>query len=320
MNVTENHAEHRPPKSALAAAYAAVYLIWGSTYLAIRVGVETCPPFLMAGVRFLVAGTLLLAGAIILRAGKPRLADWRRGALTGVLMLTGGNGFVVWAEKRVASGAAALIIATTPLWFVLFDWIRPGGAPPSRRAVAGIALGFAGVTFLAFGRQDAGFAATPPGLGALVLASICWAAGSLRARRNHAAGQSPWIQTSVQMICGGVALMAVSAALGEFSGFRPASVSSASAVAIVYLVVLGSWVGYSAYAWLLRVEPPSRVSTYAYVNPVVAVLLGWGFGGEQPTPAAAVAGAFIVAGVICLLAPVTGTTAFRRLSSNPERT
>jgi drug/metabolite transporter (DMT)-like permease len=281
-------------------AFAIVYVVWGSTYLAIRFAIETLPPFLMAGARFLVAGGVLYASSRLLGgAARPTAAHWRSTAVLGVLLLLAGNGLVVWAEHRVASGIAALVVGIVPCFVVLLEWLRPGGARPTWRVVAGMLLGLAGLAWLlgpdaimGGGRVDF------LGVAALVLASLTWAVGSIYVR--HAAVPSPFLSSGMQMLAGGGALLVLGLALGEPWTFDVAAVSARSTLGWLYLIVFGSIVGFSAYIWLLRVSTPARVSTYAYVNPVVAVLLGWVLADEPLTLRTLIAAAVIVSGVVLI--------------------
>ncbi len=285
------------PRTALVvAAFLAVYVIWGSTYLAIRFAVETLPPFLMASARFLVAGGLLYA-ARRRRAGPPERRHWAAAAVTGGLMLCGGNGGVVWAEQFVASGLTALIVATVPLWMVLFDAARPGGERPARLTLVGLVVGFAAVAVLVEPGSSLSGSGVPWGPALVLLgASASWAAGSLLSRhlpapRSHGQG------TAMQMLAGGAALLVLGLATGEAGEISLAGASARSLLSLAYLVVFGSLVAYSAYVWLLRVSTPARVSTYAFVNPVVAVLLGWALAGEPLTLRVAVATVFVALAV-----------------------
>lgn len=277
----------------IVAALLAVYLIWGSTYLAIRFAIETLPPFTMAGVRFLIAGGLLYAWRRAIGFPRPTLAQWRGAAMVGALMLLGGNGGVVWAQQWIESGTAALMVATVPLWMVLLDWLRPGGRAPRPLVWAGIVVGLAGIGLLygAPGRVEM-YAA---GWLVLVLASVSWAIGSLYSRT--ASLPAPLLATGMQMLAGGALLLVAGAITGELRGVDPAAFSTRSVLALGYLIVFGSLVGYSAYIWLLRVTTPALASTYAYVNPVVAVFLGWTLAGEALTPRIMLACAVIVGGV-----------------------
>lgn len=262
-------------RTLLIVAFATVYLVWGSTYLAIRIAVETQPPFLLAAARFLVAGALLLLWLLQRGESLPDKAQWTHAAVAGVLMLLAGNGLVVWAEQSVPSNLTALLVALTPAWFALLEWARPAGRRPATLTLTGIAVGFFGVALLVTGHHSpsASVLKNPWGVAALVLAGFSWAAGSLWSR-YHARPESPWMNGAIQMICGGAALLLVSLLRGEPARFHFAQVSVRSWLALVYLTVFGSWIAYSAYVWLLKVCPPTRVATYAYVNPVIAVLLG----------------------------------------------
>jgi drug/metabolite transporter (DMT)-like permease len=297
-----------PSRLALASAFAIVYVVWGSTYLAILFAIETLPPFLMASVRFLLAGSLLYAWARVLGgAAAPSGAHWRSTAIVGVLLLVGGNGLVVWSEQRVPSGIAALLVGTVPCFMVLIDWLRPQGRRPTGLVVAGLALGLLGLVWLV-GPDSVmgGGRADLLGAGALVLASFSWAFGSIYSRHAPMPA-SPFLGTAMQMVAAGVVLLALSMALGEPWAFHSSTVSLRSVLSFLYLVVFGSIVAFTAYIWLLRVSTPARVSTYAYVNPVVAVLLGAALAGEALTTRMIVAAAVIVSGVALItLAPRRG--------------
>ncbi|HEX7091511.1 MAG TPA: EamA family transporter [Longimicrobiales bacterium] len=298
----------RPSTAKVVAAFAAVYTIWGSTYLAILYAIETLPPFLMAGVRFVIAGSVLYAWAWLRGARRPvTLLHWKSALVVGGLLLLGGNGAVVWAEQRVASGLAALLVATVPLWMVLLDWLRPAGVPPDRRTAAGIVIGLAGLALLVGPESLLGGGRVDPlGAGVLVAGSLSWAAGSLYARGARLP-DSALLATAMEMLAGGALLVLVGALTGEVGRLDPGAVSARSLLGLLYLIVFGSLVGFTAYTWLLGVSTPARVSTYAYVNPVVAVLLGWALAGEPLTPRMALAAAVIVAAV----AAITGRRATR---------
>jgi drug/metabolite transporter (DMT)-like permease len=297
--------ETAPSRLKLVTAFAAIYVVWGSTYLAIRFAIETLPPFLMASARFLIAGAVLYAWARLYgRAARPTREQWRAAAVVGVLLLLGGNGLVVWAQTRVPSGVAALLIGMLPCWMVLFDWLRPRGVRPGPKIVLGLGLGLAGLVWLigpdslmGGGRVDL------LGALALLLAEISWAAGSIYSR--HAPlPPAPFLSTAMQMLAGSIALLIVSVALGEPWRMDPTGFSARSILAWIYLIVFGSIVAYSAYVWLLRASTPARVSTYAYVNPVIAVFLGWLLADEALTARMLIAAAVIVGGVVLItLAP-----------------
>jgi drug/metabolite transporter (DMT)-like permease len=259
-----------------------VYLVWGSTYLGIRVAVRTIPPFVMAGSRFLIAGGLLFAWAVRRgdvagdRLGWPQ---WRATALVGTLLLACANGGVSWAEQRVPSGVASLIIAGVPIWMALIASLL-GEEPIRARTVAGLTVGFAGAALLLRHGESGGRALDPAGVAVLVGASICWATGSVISRSLRLP-RRPLVATGMEMLCGGALLMLAGAVSGELGGFHIADVSGQSLAGWVYLIVFGSWVGFASYTWLLGHARPSLVSTYAYVNPVVAVFLGWSILGER---------------------------------------
>jgi len=282
----------------LLSAFAIVYVVWGSTFLGILFAIQTLPPFLMASARFLVAGSLLYAWSRLVKgAAAPSFANWRATALVGTLLLLGGNGLLVWSELRIPSGVAALLVGTVPCFMVLLDWLRPGGVRPTRLVVAGLLLGLLGLVWL--GGPDAvmgGGRADLVGAVVVVLGSFLWALGSVYSR-HAAAPPSPSLSTAMQMLCGGVALLVVSVSFGEPWAFDASAVTLRSVLGLLYLIVFGSIVAFSAYIWLLRVSTPTRVSTYAYVNPVIAVILGWAFAGEALTPRMAIAAAVIVSGV-----------------------
>ncbi|HSJ33284.1 MAG TPA: drug/metabolite exporter YedA [Longimicrobiales bacterium] len=286
-----------PSRGRVVAAFAAVYIIWGSTYLAIAFAIETLPPFLMAGVRFLIAGTLLFAWSMTRSARMPTLRHWQAALVIGGLLLLGGNGAVVWAEQTVPSGVTALLVAGTPCWMVLLDWLWKGAARPGARTILGLLLGFGGIALLVGPSAFSNDVAIDP-IGALVLlsGSVAWAVGSIYSRHAARPGGA-LLSTGMQMLMGGSLLVLAGTLTGEWARTDLDAVSLKSFLALTYLVVFGAIVGYSAYVWLLRVASPARVSTYAYVNPVVAVILGWALAGERFTPRMALAAAIIVTGV-----------------------
>jgi drug/metabolite transporter (DMT)-like permease len=281
----------------VALALGIVYLIWGSTYLAIRFAIETIPPFLMAGARYLTAGALLYGWARFRGAARPSLLHWRSALIVGAFLLLVGNGGVVWAEQRVDSGLAALLISTEPLWIVLLFWLGSGRKRLDARVLTGLALGFTGVLLLV--RPGAAGSVDLLGAAVLVLAALSWAWGSLYGQKAPLP-DSPLVSTGMQMLAGGALLMVISILTGEPGRFVLAEVSTRSLLALGYLVVFGAIVAMTAYVWLLRVAPPVLVSTYAYVNPVVAVFLGWAFAGEPLTAGTLIAAAVILAGVVLI--------------------
>ncbi|MFB8237380.1 EamA family transporter [Kitasatospora purpeofusca] len=279
-------------------ALVVVYVVWGSTYLAIRIAVETMPSFLSAAARFLTAG-LLLAGFVAVRHGAAGLrVDLRQlgsAALVGLLLLTGGNGLVVLGETSVPSGLAALLVAAVPLWMVLLT--AAGGERPKRAELAGVLLGLVGLAVLS--APAVGGSIAPAGVVAIICATLTWAFGSFASKRIRMPG-NVFASSAYQMLAGGLGNLLIGLARGEERGLRPGDVSTRSWLALAFLVVFGSLVAFTAYAWLLRAAPLTLVATYAYVNPVVAVLLGWLVLAEPLTGPTLLGGAVVVAGV-CLV-------------------
>jgi drug/metabolite transporter (DMT)-like permease len=304
----------RGSRTRLVLAFAAVYVLWGSTFLAMRFGIRTIPPFFMASVRHLLAGTLLLAFSAHRLTRWPTRAELRDAALVGVLLL-GANGTVAWSEQRVPTGTAALLVATVPLWMVLMDWLRPHDTHPGRGVLVGLALGFAGlVTLVGPGTLTGHGGIDPIGATALLLGSVSWAAGSVISQRQPH-GPVPLFTVGLQMVFGGAALMAVAMFTGQTAAFSLSRVSMASWLGWGYLVVFGSLLGFTAYAYLLRTTTAARVATYAYVNPVIAVFLGWIVLGELVTARTLSAAAVIVAGVAIITVART-----QSLPAVPEET
>jgi drug/metabolite transporter (DMT)-like permease len=275
-------------------AYAAVYLIWGSTYLAIRIAVGDIPPLLLMGVRCTAAGALMLAWAAM-RGGRAAPRQWRHAAIAGGLMIAGTYGALAWAEQRLASGIAALLSATSPLWLTTLDWPRSG--PPAATTLAGLALGLAGVGALVASGSPMGV--NVPAALVLVAGTITWAAGSLYARPPRLPA-SVALGAGMPLAAGGLMLLAASFVSGEAARYDIHRASHAALWALAYLIVFGSLIAFSAYAWLLRVAPASRVGTYAYVNPLVAVALGWSVAGE-PVNAATGAAALMIAASVAMV-------------------
>ena len=281
-------------------AFAIIYVVWGSTYLAIRIGLETMPPFLLAGIRFLTAGALLFAWVRLRGAPAPSAAQWKAVTILAILMLVCANGAVTWSEQRAPSGLVALIVTSVPLWMVLLDWLRPGGVRPTRSTLLGLVVGSCGVVLLVDPGATLRDAGVPPlETAVLMLGTACWAAGSLYSRQ-HKVGGSTFLLTSLQMLVAGAILLALAGARGEFAGFAPTSVSLRSWAALAYLVLFGSIAALSAYLWLTRATTPARLGTYAYVNPVVALLLGAALVGERLTPRVGLA-ALLLLGAVGLI-------------------
>jgi drug/metabolite transporter (DMT)-like permease len=302
--------EYRASLPAIWSALIAVYLIWGSTYLAIRYAVETTPPFLMAGVRFIISGGFLYLLRRTSGDPVPKPVEWRNAAIIGTFLLVGGNGGVVWAEQFVPSALTALLVATVPLWMVLMDALRPGGQRPRFMAANGIIIGFGGVILLIGSTANHESPINAYGAAALVLASLFWATGSLYGRYAELP-LSPLLGTGMEMLSGGVVLLILACALGEWSGFDHTAVSLRSALALIYLTVIGSG-AFVAYVWLLRVAPTPLVATYAYVNPLVAVLLGYFWAYEPITPRTLFAATLILGSVMLVSTPGRPDESVRR--------
>jgi drug/metabolite transporter (DMT)-like permease len=282
-------------------AFAAIYIIWGSTYLAIRFAVETLPPFLMLAARFGVAG-LLLYGWLRLRGlPRPPKREWVGSAAVGGLLLVGGTGAVAWAEQWIPSGLAALIVAIVPMWMVLLDWLRPDGRPPTSPVVAGLVMGLAGVVLLV-GPIELGGGGRMQyfGAAAVVAGTISWATGSVFGSSFHVPSV-PRMAAALQMTMGGALLLTLGTLRGEWSRVDPAGISMRSGLSLLYLIVFGSIIAFAAYVYLLRVSTPARVGSYAYVNPVVAVFLGWALADEPVTGRTLLAAAVIITGVVLIV-------------------
>jgi drug/metabolite transporter (DMT)-like permease len=304
-----------PSRLKLLAAFAAIYFIWGSTYLAIKYAVETVPPFLMTGVRFLLAGAVLYGWSAVRRGGDgssvaaPMGARraWRDAFIVGSLLIVGGTALVGWAERDVPSGIASLVLATTPFFMVLLE---SAGArtTPAPRVLAGVAVGLVGLAILvapSFSSDPSGVSVL--GVAALTLSALLWSVGALYSRRA-ALPSSPARSTGMQMIAGALLSIVAGFALGEHRTLTLTAITPASALAVAYLVVAGALIGFTAYLWLMRVSTPSRVSTHAYVNPVVAVLLGWAIAGEEVTGLTLLAMAVIVGAVVVIVSAPARTS------------
>ncbi|UCD40737.1 MAG: EamA family transporter [Chloroflexota bacterium] len=290
-----------PSGLAIWSAMIALYIVWGSTYLAIRFVVETMPPFLAAGFRFLIAGAVLYAFTRLRGDKAPIRIEWRSAAIIGLFLIVGGNGAVMWAEQRVASGIASLMIASVPLWIALLDTIRPGGRRPNRWVVVSVIAGFIGIIILIGPSQMVGSQDQVDLLGIAVLtfAAFSWAIGSLY-NRGARLPDSPLLATGMQMLAGSLGLFILGTVVGEWNLVDPAGFSTRSLIGFGYLVIFGSWVGFASYIWLLRVAPITLVSTYAYVNPLVAILLGSLLAGETLTPRVLLAALFILGSVVVI--------------------
>lgn len=280
-------------------ALLALYIVWGSTYLAIRFAVETIPPFFHAGVRFLVSGIILVVWQRGAGQAMPTLKQWISLAIIGCLLLLGGNGLVSWAEQTIPSGVAALVIGSIPLFLVVAEAIRPGGVKPNWQAIIGLLVGFAGIFILIGPAEISGSTTKLDSFGIIALLAAClfWAIGSVYSKHAELP-KSTLMSTGGQMLMGSIGLFAVSLATGELNGWDPSGVTTKSLLGLVYLIFIGSLIGFVSYGWLLQNAPISLVSTYAYVNPIVAVFLGNLFASEPLEPRIWLAAAIIVGSVI----------------------
>ncbi len=308
-----------------------LYFVWGSTYIGIRVGVETMPPFLMAASRFLVAGAILLVCEAIVSgrhrsdptvpaADRPRLPsrrEWRDSAIVGGLLLFGGMGMVALGEKTVPAGIAAILIAILPVWVAVLGRIFFGERLP-RAAVVGIVIGLVGVVVLVapFGSAG-GLAFDSFGILVLLLSPLAWATGSLFSSHRAVLPRRPLTATGIQMICGGSLLLLGSIVFGELASFDLAAVSGRSWLGLLYLTTIGSLVGYTTYVWLLRVAPLPKIATYAYVNPIVAFVLAGILLGETIEPRSVVAGAVIVFAVALIVTARSRASGSDRGAADP---
>ncbi len=283
-----------------------VYVVWGSTYLAIHFAIKTIPPFLMAGVRFLVSGIILWGLVALVAKVKsqklPRVTwtHWKSAAIIGFFLLLIGNGGVCWAEQKVSSGMTALLVGTVPIWMVLLEWGRKKGSRPGPRLLTGVLLGFTGIAVLVLFRPGQGsLGADTPWALLLVGTSLAWSWGSLYSR-SAKLPSSALLATSMEMIAGGLQQLAVGFLIGEQDRFHWSQFTASSVEAWVYLTLIGSLVGFTSYIWVLQKSTPDLASTYAFVNPVIAVFLGWLLAGESLTPSLFLAAALIVTAVVLI--------------------
>ena len=298
-------------RAQIIAAFASIYIVWGSTYLAIRYAIETIPPFVMGGIRFLISGAMLYAWARYRGASRPTRLHWRNAVIAGAFLLLGGNGAVVWAEQFVPSGLTALLVSILPFWLVIIEWVRPPRRRPSGLVLVGLMLGFLGIIVLVGPGNVGGHGDIRP-LGALVLilGSLSWAIGSFWSR-DAQLPESGLLTTGMEMLGGGVLLLLVGALSGELPELDINHVSRASALGLVYLITFGSLIAFTSYIWLLDKVSPAKLGTYAYVNPIVAVLLGWAVAGEALSIRTGVAAAI----VICAVALITSARSARAVQS-----
>ena len=284
-------------------AFAAVYIIWGTTYLALRIAVETLPPFLMASARFLIAGGLMFLFLRLRGAPMPKRRHWRSAVIIGFFLMVGGTGLVTWSEQQVPSSTAALVVATMPMWIALFDWLIFKKPRPGKRVAVGLVLGLIGILLLIGPGQVLGTAEfSLAALFILLLAPILWGFGSLYSRGAELPDDT-FMATAIEMLAGGALLLVIGLFAGEANGFNSANFSTLSLAAFAYLTVFGSIIAFTAFIWLLKVVPATKVATYTYVNPVIAVFLGWLILSEPITATT------IISVVVIILAVVLITTA-----------
>jgi drug/metabolite transporter (DMT)-like permease len=283
------------------AALIAVYIVWGSTYLAIRFTIDTIPPFLSAGIRFLVAGAILYFWRRFSGDPAPSKAEWRSASIIGLLLLLSGNGALVWAESRIPSGIASLFIATAPFWMVLIDALRPSGVRANWLTWLGVLVGLIGTALLAnpWQAHTINPALDPVGIIVLLVAALSWSIGSLYSRKAPLPN-SPLLGTGMEMLVGSLGLFVFGTLVGEWHQFHITAISLRSLGGLAYLIVFGSGIGFVAYTWLLRNAPTPIVSTYAYVNPVVAILLGSVIVHEPLEGIEIISAMIIIAGVILI--------------------
>ena len=296
-----SHDSEKRDASLLLLAFAAIYLIWGSTYLAISVGIQSFPPLLLSASRHLTAG-LILYPLLRWKTGiRPTRSQWRTALLTGLLLILMGNGAVCLSERTVPTGVAALIVALVSFWMVLLDWLRPGGSKPATRVVASLVLGFGGLVLLVGPAHLGGSQRVDPiGAGILVVGSFCWACGSIFSKHNDLP-RSPMLGVAMQSLVGGSALWIVGLLSGEGRDLHFRAITFHSWLALAYLMVFGSGIGFTAYVYLLKKTSAARVGTYAFVNPVVALFLGWLWAGESITLRTALAAAVILTAVLLVI-------------------
>jgi drug/metabolite transporter (DMT)-like permease len=290
----------RPSTIKLISAFAAVYIIWGSTYLGVRFASETIPPLLMASVRFLVSGSILYLYARSKGAMPPKFTHWKSAGITGLFLLLIGNGGMAWSLQFLPSSLAAILVATEPFWLVIVAWTMFGKGKPTGKEALGLVVGFIGIVLLvSFGQSKDTGITNPAGVVMVIVSAIAWAIGSMYATRATVP-DSPMLSISLQMLAGGVMLFLAGSLAGEWKVLEFGEVSTKSGLALLYLTFFGSLIGFTAYSWLLGNVSPSMASTYAYVNPVVALILGWSLGGEIITTPMLLASAVIIASVIII--------------------
>lgn len=276
-----------------------LYIVWGSTYLGIKIAVETIPPFFHAGIRFLISGIILVVWQRAAGSEMPTKSQWKSTFIVGTFLLLGGNGLVSWAEQTIPSGVAALIVGATPLFLVTLEAFRKNGVKPTWQTIFGLIIGFIGIFVLVGPAEITGSQETlnPLGAIAVLFASLFWAMGSIYSKGADLP-KSSFMTTGAEMLMGSIGLFVVSVLTGELNGFSFSQVSTNSWLGLIYLITMGSIVGFGSYIWLLQNAPISLVATYAYVNPIVAVILGYFFANEILEPRIWLASGIIIGAVI----------------------
>ena len=299
LHVKENPSLEYKKTIMTVVALLSVYIVWGSTYLGIKIAIETFPPFLMAGIRFLIAGAVLYGFVVVKEKKQPKLIEWRDTTIIGTLLLLGGNGLVVIAEKTIPSSIAAIVIATVPLWMIVIAWRLKNQTRPNKSTLIGTLIGFAGVVILMFPSHQEHLYFDTFGLLLTLLAAILWSLGSIYSQKAILP-TSVMLSTAMQMLSGGLVLIIVATLFGEWQQFHIETLSSRSLLAFAYLVFIGSLVGFSAYVWLLKNVSPYLASTYAFVNPMVALFLGYFFADEVLSMKALIATVLIISAVVMI--------------------
>lgn len=299
LHVKENPSLEYKKTIMVVVALLSVYIVWGSTYLGIKIAIETFPPFLMAGIRFLIAGAVLYGFVVVKEKKQPKLIEWRDTTIIGTLLLLGGNGLVVIAEKTIPSSIAAIVIATVPLWMIVIAWLLKSQTKPNKSTLIGTFIGFIGVVILMFPSHQEHLYFDTFGLLLTLLAAILWSLGSIYSQKAILP-TSVMLSTAMQMLSGGLVLIIVATLFGEWKEFHAETLSSRSLFAFAYLVFIGSLVGFSAYVWLLKNVSPYLASTYAFVNPMVALFLGYFFADEVLSMKALIATVLIISAVVII--------------------
>jgi drug/metabolite transporter (DMT)-like permease len=298
VDVLREHATPEPKRWHTLLAFSVIYFVWGSTFLCIRIGVQEVPPFLLAALRFTVAGLALYLWMLATGAASPRLREWLGATILGAIMFLVDYGCLFWAEQRVPSGIAAVILATIPIFITILEILFLRTLRLTLRLAAGLVVGIIGVAVLMSPGHALGEAPlNRAGAVALLVASLGWSAGTILTRKLSLP-TSKGMSSALQMLTGGVQLFLLALVSGETSRFHPSQVSWQAWFALAYLIVFGSLIGFTAYVWLLHYQSPTKVGTYAYVNPVVAVILGYFFAGESIGPRTAAGTLLVLISVI----------------------